>query len=192
MAYNKHMLLAAGLSTALLGACSPSAQFAQFAEPILAAMPDAEMPEDLMVADADLADTGDVQLLSYAPSTPAADPGRAEIDLLISKYADLYNVPAPLVHAVVRRESTYNPAARNGKHWGLMQINYNTAKTMGYRGTPSGLLDADTNLKYGVKYLAGAYLVADGDAARANKFYQTGYYYHAKRKGLLKETGLRP
>jgi hypothetical protein len=52
------------------------------------------------------------------------------------------------------------------------------------------LLDADTNLRYAVKYLRGAYLVADGDHRRADRLYQTGYYYDAKRKGLLTETGL--
>ncbi|MEJ2020369.1 MAG: lytic transglycosylase domain-containing protein, partial [Maritimibacter sp.] len=52
-------------------------------------------------------------------------------------------------------------------------------------------LDADTNLKYGVKYLRGAYLVAGGDEDDAMKWYARGYYYEAKRLGLLEETGLR-
>ena len=54
----------------------------------------------------------------------------------------------------------------------------------------SGLLDADTNLKYAVKYLRGAWLVSGGNAKRADLLYQTGYYYDAKRKGLLEATGL--
>jgi hypothetical protein len=33
-------------------------------------------------------------------------------------------------------------------------------------------------------------MVADGDYHRADRLYQSGYYYHAKRKGLLDETGL--
>ena len=53
------------------------------------------------------------------------------------------------------------------------------------------LLDAETNLKYGVKYLRGAYMVAGGNQDAAVKWYARGYYYEAKRKGLLKETGLR-
>ena len=36
----------------------------------------------------------------------------------------------------------------------------------------------------------GAWLVSDGNAKRADRLYQTGYYYDAKRKGLLEETGL--
>jgi soluble lytic murein transglycosylase-like protein len=53
---------------------------------------------------------------------------------------------------------------------------------MGYRGTAAGLLDADTNMTYAVKYLAGAYQAADGNANRAVHYYAAGYYYAAKSK----------
>ena len=72
-----------------------------------------------------------------------------------------------------------------------MQIVPQTAATMGHRGPASDLLDARTNLKYGVKYLRGAYLVAHGNPKRAYDWYRRGYYYEAKRQGLLEETGLR-
>jgi soluble lytic murein transglycosylase-like protein len=117
--------------------------------------------------------------------------GRAEINRLITKYARVYNIPEDLIHRVVARESSYNPAARNGPYYGLMQILPDTAFTMGYRGRPKGLLDADTNLKYGCKYLRGAWIVADGDRDKAVMWYSRGYYYEAKRRGLLKKTGLR-
>jgi soluble lytic murein transglycosylase-like protein len=113
------------------------------------------------------------------------------LNQLIAKYASLYDVPEHLVHHVVRRESNYNPAAVHRGNWGLMQIRYNTAKGMGYDGSPTGLLDAETNLKYAVKYLRGAWIVADKDAKRADWLYRTGYYFQAKKKGLLDETGLR-
>ena len=67
---------------------------------------------------------------------------------------------------------------------GLMQIKYATARAMGYTGSPAGLLDADTNLTYAVRYLAGAYRAARGDYALAISFYQRGYYYEAKRQRL--------
>ncbi|MBB2972060.1 soluble lytic murein transglycosylase-like protein [Mesorhizobium sp. RMAD-H1] len=116
---------------------------------------------------------------------------RSGVDGLIAKYAAAYNVPEALVRRVVARESRFNPSARNGAHWGLMQIRHDTARTMGYSGPARGLLDAETNLKYGVKYLAGAYLVAGGNEAQAVRLYSRGYYYDAKRKGLLEETGLK-
>ena len=92
---------------------------------------------------------------------------------------------------VIVRESGYNPAARNGPYYGLMQISHATARGMGYRGEASGLLDAETNLRYAVRYLAGAYVTAGGNDDRAVQFYARGYYYDAKRLGLLEKSGLR-
>lgn len=127
---------------------------------------------------------------SAAPQRGGAG-GPAEVNRLIAYHARAQNVPEDLVHRVVRRESNYNPAARNGPYYGLMQILPETARTMGYRGSPEGLLDADTNLRFGVKYLRGAWIVANGDRDRAVMWYSRGYYYEAKRRGLLRETGLR-
>lgn len=116
--------------------------------------------------------------------------GRADVETLIAKYAAFYEVPVELVRHVVNRESTFNPKAYNNGHWGLMQIKHATARGMGYAGTASGLFDAETNLKYAVKYLRGAWLVSGRNAKRADWLYQTGYYYEAKRKGMLEATGL--
>jgi soluble lytic murein transglycosylase-like protein len=113
------------------------------------------------------------------------------LNQLITKYAALYDVPENLVHHVVRRESNYNPNAVHRGNWGLMQIRYNTARGLGYDGTPNGLLDAETNLKYAVKYLRGAWIVAEKDASKADWLYRTGYYYQAKKKQLLDKLDLR-
>ncbi len=114
-----------------------------------------------------------------------------ELRRLINQYADLYEVPRPLVHRVVIRESTHRPWARNGPYWGLMQILPETARTMGHRGPPEELLDAETNLTYAVKYLRGAWMLSDGDYDTAVSWYARGFYYEAKRRGMLEETGLR-
>lgn len=126
------------------------------------------------------------------PASRALYPNETpELRRLIDNYAAVYGVPNALVQRVVIRESRHLPSARNGPYYGLMQILPQTARTMGYRGSPGGLLDAETNLKYGVKYLRGAWLVADGDPDAAVGWYARGYYYEAKRKGLLEATGLR-
>lgn len=116
---------------------------------------------------------------------PQAAKGPTVINALISKYAAVYKIPEALLHRVVRRESTYNPQAYNNGHYGLMQIKYNTAKSMGYEGPASGLFDAETNIKYAAKYLRGAWLVADNSNDGAVRLYARGYYYDAKRKGML-------
>ncbi|CAN7438485.1 transglycosylase SLT domain-containing protein [Pararhizobium sp. LjRoot238] len=116
---------------------------------------------------------------------------RPELDRLIAYYAKLNNVPEELVHRVVKRESTYNPRAYHAGNYGLMQIRYNTARGLGYEGPAEGLFDAETNLKYATKYLAGAWMVADNQNDGAVKLYASGYYYHAKRKGLLETLGMK-
>lgn len=132
--------------------------------------------------------TGNAVTAALGPDK--ADPRSPELDALIARYAAHHDIPLALLRRVVQRESTFNPAARNGPYWGLMQILPATARTMGYDGAPEGLLDAETNLKYAGKYLRGAWLVAEGDHDLAVRYYARGYYYDAKRKGLLEETGL--
>ena len=131
------------------------------------------------------------QSASRAQSIPLYPNETPELRALINKYADVHGIPVTLLHRVIIRESTHNPAARNGPYYGLMQILPQTARTMGYRGTPEGLLDAETNLKYAGKYLRGAWLVSDGNEATAVGWYARGYYFEAKDRGLLVETGLR-
>jgi hypothetical protein len=111
-------------------------------------------------------------------------------DGIIAKHARANGVPETLIRRIIVRESRYNPNARNGGHYGMMQIKPGTAKSMGYQGDAGGLLDADTNLTYGVRYLAGAYKVAGGNEDRAVRLYSTGFYYDAKHKGMLADIGL--
>lgn len=126
-----------------------------------------------------------------ATAKPALYPNETpKLRSLINKYADLYEVPRPLVHRLVIRESTHTPTARNGPYYGLMQILPATARSMGFSGKSNDLLDAETNLKYAVKYLRGAWLLSDGSYDTAVKWYSQGFYYEAKRRGMLKETGL--
>ena len=65
-----------------------------------------------------------------------------------------------------------------------MQIKLPTARGLGYTGDAAGLRDPDTNLAWGIKYLAGAYRAANGDHGRAVRYYASGYYYAAKRQRL--------
>ncbi|WP_158816852.1 lytic transglycosylase domain-containing protein [Methylocapsa sp. S129] len=116
---------------------------------------------------------------------PSAETPLNGLDARIAYYAGAYDVPESLIRRSIQRESGYRPNAHNGPYWGLMQIRLDTARGMGYRGTARGLLDADTNLKYAVAYLSNAYLVAGGNPDRAIALYAGGYFYEAKRKGLL-------
>lgn len=133
----------------------------------------------------------DSESLAFRDPAPLYPNETPELRGLIEKYAAEYEVPVTLVQRVVIRESTHRPEARNGPYWGLMQILPATARSMGFRGTAPDLLDAETNLKYAVKYLRGAWLLSDGDEPTAVKWYARGYYFEAKRQDMLVETGLR-
>jgi soluble lytic murein transglycosylase-like protein len=122
---------------------------------------------------------------AIACTLPATASERAQIDALVAQHAKAHGIPEALIHRIIKRESGYNPLASNRGNLGLMQIRYATARGMGYRGAVSGLLDANTNLTYAVPYLANAYRVSGGNPDRAVALYAGGYYYEAKRKGLL-------
>ena len=106
------------------------------------------------------------------------------LDALIARYAAANNLPEDLVRRVIKRESGGNARVVSAGNYGLMQIKLATARGMGYTGTAAGLLDAETNMTYAVKYLAGAYRVAGGNTSRAVHYYAAGYYYAAKNKGM--------
>jgi soluble lytic murein transglycosylase-like protein len=108
---------------------------------------------------------------------------RAQYEALVATHAQANGVPEALVHRVIVRESRYQPAlVGRGGTIGLMQIKLATARGLGYTGTAEGLRDPETNLIYGIKYLAGAYRAAGSDHSRAMHYYASGYYYAAKRQ----------
>ncbi|MEX3016453.1 transglycosylase SLT domain-containing protein [Gymnodinialimonas hymeniacidonis] len=127
-------------------------------------------------------------------AAPAADlyPGETpQMRALVNEYAARHDIPVALLHRVIQRESDYRADARNGPYYGLMQILPETARGMGFQGQPNDLLDARTNLEYAGRYLRGAWLVSDGDIDAAVMWYARGYYYEARDRCLLVETGLR-
>ncbi len=113
----------------------------------------------------------------------AAIAGEAEYAEMVAAHARANGVPEALVHRVIMRESRYQPhLVGRGGTIGLMQIKLATARGVGYTGDAAGLRDPNTNLTYAVKYLAGAYRAANGDHARAVRYFAGGYYYAAKRQ----------
>lgn len=130
-----------------------------------------------------------IRIVALLAVGTAALPAHAErpttYDAKITELAKLHNVPERLVHRVIMRESRYRAEAVSRGNYGLMQIRYNTARGMGYRGSPAGLKDAHTNLTYAVPYLANAFKVAGGNEDRAVRLYASGFYYAAKRQNLL-------
>lgn len=125
--------------------------------------------------------------------------GTTSLDEKIARHAQKVGVPAPLAKAVIRLESNFRPSASNKGNYGLMQIRLGTARSLGYRGGPGGLLDAETNLTYGMKYLAQAYRLAGGDTCGTIMRYQSGHgatrmssanrAYCSRARGLMARSG---
>jgi soluble lytic murein transglycosylase-like protein len=125
-------------------------------------------------------------LASFCSAALASSPPHSlALDDLIARYARIHGIPESLVRRVVAKESSYEPTAFNHRFYGLMQITYQTARSMGYRGDPKGLFDPEVDLAYAVPYLANAYRLAGGNEARAVRLYSSGYFYVAKRRKLL-------
>jgi len=108
----------------------------------------------------------------------------SEHDHLVAKHAAAHGVPESLVRRVIQIESKGNARVVSSGNYGLMQIRLGTARAMGYGGDAGGLLDADTNMTYAVRYLAGAYRAAGGNQDQAIRNYQRGYYDRAKAQGF--------
>ncbi|WP_417687193.1 lytic transglycosylase domain-containing protein [Roseibium sp.] len=105
---------------------------------------------------------------------------RSSYSSLIKEAARKHGVPLNIAHAVVQVESNFNPGARGSAgEVGLMQIKPATARGLGYRGSVKGLYDPQTNLEWGMRYLAGAHKRASGDVCGTILRYNAGHY--AKR-----------
>jgi Transglycosylase SLT domain len=73
-------------------------------------------------------------------------------------------------------ESGYNPAAIGGVgEIGLMQLLPSTARMLGFSGTLAELAAPETNIHYGVTYLATAWRLAGGDLCTAVMKYRAGH-----------------
>lgn len=130
--------------------------------------------------------------LSAAACLVAQQAAASDYDAMIARHAAANGVPADLVRRVMMKESGGRAHVVSAGNYGLMQIRHGTARGLGYRGSAAGLLDPETNLTYAVKYLAGAYRVAGDNHERAIGYYQRGYYYAAKRKGLTQVASHAP
>jgi soluble lytic murein transglycosylase-like protein len=111
---------------------------------------------------------------------PVAWEPREPYSAIIERYAVLHGVSVSLAHAVIRVESNYRPyALGKAGEVGLMQIKPATARMMGYSGSTTGLFDPETNIRYGMKYLAKAQQLGDGSTCGTILKYNAG---HAARR----------
>lgn len=121
-------------------------------------------------------------LTGAPPSFPATQavlqefPRRSLYLDLIKREAISRGLPAAIADAVVRIESGYDPLAVGAVgEVGLMQIRPATAAMLGFLGTNAELAEPETNIRYGVAYLAKAWRLAEGDLCRTLMKYRAGH-----------------
>jgi soluble lytic murein transglycosylase-like protein len=123
----------------------------------------------------DLTTTASINPGKIAVATPAAA-GDGQYSAIIARYAASYGVPVSLAKAVIKIESNFRPNMVGGAgEIGLMQIKPATARMMGYTGSAKGLFDPDTNIKYGMKYLAMARDLGGGTTCGTILKYNAGH-----------------
>jgi soluble lytic murein transglycosylase-like protein len=106
----------------------------------------------------------------------AAGGGSGQFSKIIERHAASYGVPVSLAKAVIKIESNFQPnQVGSAGEIGLMQIKPSTARMMGYSGSIKGLYDPDTNIKYGMKYLAMARDLGGGTTCGTILKYNAGH-----------------
>ena len=92
------------------------------------------------------------------------------------RIATEHGVPVALATAVIRVESNFRADARGAAgEVGLMQIKPSTARMMGYSGSTKNLYNPDTNIRYGMMYLAKARELGGGDTCGTILRYNAGH-----------------
>ena len=86
-------------------------------------------------------------------------PNLTPIQKVIYEESVRSNIDPALVLGVVKVESSFQPRVVSEGNYGLMQIKPATARAMGHRGPPDALLQAETNVTYGIRYLKHCYSI---------------------------------
>lgn len=117
------------------------------------------------------------------PTAGTPSQSLSEIRAMVVSEATAQNIPPKLALAVVQVASRYD-ARRQGEDGqiGLTQIRLRIAKQFGFKGSEEDLWEPRTNLKWGFKFLAGAYKRANGDTCKTIMKFTGGYYVEEPTK----------
>ena len=93
-----------------------------------------------------------------------SDATRNSVVAMIKAEAPSYGVPTWFALKIARVESNYNPnVTGSAGEIGVFQMKCQTARGIGYSGSCSGLYNAATNVRYGLRYLSMAVKSSHGD-----------------------------
>ena len=121
------------------------------------------------------ADSKPAEVIKDNVAARSLDP-RAAYRAAIETHARREGLPPEIAEAVMAVESGFNPAAIGGVgEIGLMQVLPSTARMLGFVGSNADLAVPETNIRYGVTYLAQAWRLARGDLCTAVMKYRAGH-----------------
>ena len=101
--------------------------------------------------------------------------GRNTYLALVTREAEQHGLPAVVADAVAYIDSGYKPfAVGKAGEVGLMQVRFERAVMLGYKGGVTRLFEPETNVRYGVMDLAQAWRLTNGDLCRTLMKYRTG------------------
>lgn len=133
------------------------------------------MAGDLTSARTTVAPT-EASLANTAQALRAPSRGQMEYTDLLAREAIAKGLPPAVAEAVAFVESGFNPGAIGSVgELGLMQVRPATAAMLGHTGPAADLLDPETNVRFGVAYLARAWTLAGRDLCRALMKYRAGH-----------------
>jgi soluble lytic murein transglycosylase-like protein len=93
---------------------------------------------------------------------------RNNVVALIKRSAPRYGVPTWFALRIAKVESGYNPKVRGSAgEYGVFQLKCATARGIGFRGNCGALLNASTNVQYGLKHLSMAVKMSRGNLKMA-------------------------
>ena len=94
--------------------------------------------------------------------------GRGNVVAMIKAQAPRYGVPTWFALRIAQVESGYNPRARGAAgEYGVFQLKCATARGIGFRGPCGNLLNASTNVQFGLKHLSLAVRGSNGNLRMA-------------------------
>ena len=128
--------------------------------------------ERVVRAQADAAGSGQTVVQGTAARSGAQDaPGKVDLDALIQRLSERYELAPELVRAVIRQESAFDPFAVSVKGaQGLMQLMPGTARRFGVQD----VFDPAENIHGGIKYLRHLLDRYEGDTRLALAAYNAG------------------
>lgn len=139
-----------------------------------AIVPDAAAAAPVAPQPATLPAPAPVEAASEAVAAPPS--GKDVYRKILREKATALGVPFELADAVTEVESSYNRGAVGGVgEVGLMQVLPSTARMLGFGGTLAELAQPETNIHYGVTYLAQAWRLAGRDICTAVMKYRAGH-----------------